>query len=143
MYLKVLGRLTQDSTIQEENQYVHLPDHQVVLNSEMESRSNSYLKTLEQDPFSPATDQAPDPELLGAMIEMGQVVKVNESVVFSALAYGQLVDRIKNHIVSHGSITVADARTMFDTSRKYILPLLEYLDQQRITQRIGDERILR
>ena len=77
------------------------------------------------------------------MIEMGQVVKVNESVVLSALAYEQLVDRIKNHIVSHGSITVADARTMFDTSRKYILPLLEYLDQQRITQRVGDERILR
>ena len=143
VYLKVLGRLTQDSTIQEENQYVHLPDHQVALSSEMESRSNSYLKTLEQDLFSPPTDQAPDPELLGAMIEMGQVVKVNESVVFSALAYEQLVDRIKNHIVSNGSITVADARTMFDTSRKYILPLLEYLDQQRITQRVGDERILR
>ena len=55
----------------------------------------------------------------------------------------QLVENIKNHIVSQGSITVADARTMFDTSRKYILPLLEYLDQQRITQRIGDERVLR
>ncbi len=32
---------------------------------------------------------------------------------------------------------------MFDTSRKYILPLLEYLDQQRITRRVGDERVLR
>ena len=77
------------------------------------------------------------------MVEMGKVVKVNESVVFSALAYDQLVENIKNHIVSQGSITVADARTMFNTSRKYILPLLEYLDQQRITQRIGDERVLR
>ena len=143
VYLKVLGRLVEDSVIEEKDQYVHLPDHLVVLSPDMEIKSESYLKILEKDLYSPPTDQAPDPELLAAMVEMGKVVKVNESVVFSASAYEQLVESIKNHIVSHGSITVADARTMFDTSRKYILPLLEYLDQQRITQRIGDERVLR
>ena len=143
VYLKVLGRLVEDSVIEEKDQYVHLPDHLVVLSPDMEIKSESYLKILEKDLYSPPTDQAPDPELLAAMVEMGKVVKVNESVVFSASAYEQLVESIKNHIVSQGSITVADARTMFDTSRKYILPLLEYLDQQRITQRIGDERVLR
>ena len=143
VYLKVLGRLVEDSVIEEKDQYVHLPDHLVVLSPDMVIKSESYLKILEEDLYSPPTDQAPDPELLAAMVEMGKVVKVNESVVFSALAYDQLVENIKNHIVSQGSITVADARTMFNTSRKYILPLLEYLDQQRITQRIGDERVLR
>ena len=143
VYLKVLGRLVEDSVIEEKDQYVHLPDHLVVLSPDMEIKSESYLKILEKDLYSPPTDQAPDPELLAAMVEMGKVVKVNESVVFSASAYEQLVESIKNHIISQGSITVADARTMFDTSRKYILPLLEYLDQQRITQRIGDERVLR
>ena len=143
VYLKVLGRLVEDSVIEEKDQYVHLPDHLVVLSPDMAIKSESYLKILEEDLYSPPTDQAPDPELLAAMVEMGKVIKVNESVVFSALAYDQLVGNIKNHIVSQGSITVADARTMFNTSRKYILPLLEYLDQQRITQRIGDERVLR
>ena len=143
VYLKVLGRLVEDSVIEEKDQYVHLPDHLVVLSPDMAIKSESYLKILEEDLYSPPTDQAPDPELLAAMVEMGKVVKVNESVVFSGLAYVQLVENIKNHIVSQGSITVADARTMFNTSRKYILPLLEYLDQQRITQRIGDERVLR
>ena len=133
----------EDLVIEEKDQYVHLPDHLVVLSPDMEIKSESYLKILEEDLYSPPTDQAPDPELLAAMVEMGKVIKVNESVVFSALAYDQLVENIKNHIVSQGSITVADARTMFNTSRKYILPLLEYLDQQRITQRIGDERVLR
>jgi hypothetical protein len=32
---------------------------------------------------------------------------------------------------------------MFDSSRKYILPLMEHLDQQQITRRNGDERVLR
>ena len=143
VYLKVLGRLVEESVIEEKDQYVHLPDHLVVLSPDMEIKSESYLKILEKDLYSPPTDQAPDPDLLAAMVEMGKVVKVNESVVFSALAYEQLVESIKTHIDSQGSISVADARNMFDTSRKYILPLLEYLDQQRITQRIGDERVLR
>ena len=52
-------------------------------------------------------------------------------------------DKIIAHLKSEGSITVADARTMFDSSRKFLLPLLEYLDQQQITRRVGDERVLR
>lgn len=38
---------------------------------------------------------------------------------------------------------MVDARSIFDTSRKYVLPLLEYTDQQRSTRRVGDERVLR
>jgi selenocysteine-specific elongation factor len=51
--------------------------------------------------------------------------------------------KIVAHIKEKGSITVAEARTMFNSSRKYVLPLLEYLDQQRITRRAGDDRVLR
>ena len=71
------------------------------------------------------------------------MVRVNESVVFAASAYRELTDQIVAHLNENGSITVADVRTMFDTSRKYSLPLLEHLDQQRITRRVGDERVLR
>ena len=52
-------------------------------------------------------------------------------------------DKIIDHLKSTGSITVGEARTMFNTSRKYVLPLLEHLDRQQITRRVGDERVLR
>ena len=143
VYLKVLSRLSADGAVVEEIQQLRLPDHQVVLTPQMEQTAATYLATLEKQPFSPPTDHPPEPELLAAMVELGQVVKVNESVVFAASAYQQLVDRVKTHIQEKGCITVAEGRTMFDTSRKYILPLLEYLDQQRITRRLGDERVLR
>ena len=55
----------------------------------------------------------------------------------------ELVDWIKNYISEHGSVNVAQVRDAFDTSRKYALALLEYLDDQRITKRVGDERVLR
>ena len=101
------------------------------------------MQALEQNPYSPPTERPPDAELLGVLIDQGQVVKVNESVVFAAAAYREMVAQITAHLEREGSITVAEARTLFDTSRKYILPLLEYLDQQRITRRVGDARALR
>ena len=54
-----------------------------------------------------------------------------------------MVERIVAHIRAHGKITVAEVRDIFSASRKYALALMEYLDQQRITRRVGDERVLR
>jgi len=39
-------------------------------------------------------------------------------------------------------MTASQARDLLGTTRKYILPLLEHLDERRITRRIGDERVL-
>ena len=143
VYLKALARLVEESCMVEEGQQVRLPDHQVTLTPELERQATAYLQSLEHDPYSPPTERHPDPELLGVLIDEGKVVKVNESVIFAAAAYRELTEKIVAHLEAKGSITVADARTMFDTSRKYILPLLEHLDQQRITRRVGDERVLR
>jgi selenocysteine-specific elongation factor len=43
----------------------------------------------------------------------------------------------------NGKITVAEVRDMFQTSRKYALAFMEHLDEQKITRRVGDERVLR
>jgi selenocysteine-specific elongation factor len=51
--------------------------------------------------------------------------------------------RIVGHLREKGTITLARVRDMFGTSRKYAQALLEHLDQQRITRRVGDERVLR
>ena len=81
--------------------------------------------------------------MLGYLIQEGRVVKVSEEVVFSQKAYGDMVDLVVRHAKTEGSITVAQARNLLGSSRKYVLPLLEHLDQQRVTRRVGDERVLR
>ena len=55
----------------------------------------------------------------------------------------EMVNQIIEYIKSQGKITMAEVRDLFHSSRKYVLPLLEYLDQQKITRRVGDERVLR
>ena len=143
VYLRALARLSGEAYLVEEGQYLRLPGHQVSLTPRMERLASEYLRALELDPYSPPTENPPDPDLLGLLIDGGKVVKVNESVVFAASAYQQMTDQIVVHIRSKGSITVAEARTLFNSTRKFVLPLLEYLDQQNVTRRVGDERVLR
>ena len=49
---------------------------------------------------------------------------------------------ITDHLRLHGKVTVAEARDILATSRKYALALLERLDEEKITRRLGDERVL-
>ena len=143
VFLKVVARLTSEGFLAEGRTSLRLPDHEVSLTPQMEQQAAAYVKSLEDEPYSPPSDQRLDPELLTVLVEDGKVVKVNESIVFSSSAYRDMSDRVVEHLKSNGSITVAEARTMFNTSRKYILPFLEYLDQQQITRRVGDDRVLR
>ena len=41
-----------------------------------------------------------------------------------------------------GAVTVAQVRDRFGTSRRYVLAILEHLDERRVTRRVGDERVL-
>ena len=142
-FSKAVLRLVADGIIAEEEGLLRLPQHQVSLSPSLQKQADSYLAALQSDPFSPPTGQGIDLQLLAFLVQDGKVVKVSEEVAFSRPAYQQMVERIVGHIKEHGSITVAQGRDLLGTSRKYVLPLLEYLDQQRVTRRVGDERVLR
>ena len=72
-----------------------------------------------------------------------RVIKAAEGIFFSARAYQAMVDAVLTHLRANGSITVAQIRDMLGTSRKYATAFIEYLGEQRMTRRIGDEWRLR
>ena len=143
VYQRAVVRLTEEAVVVDERQSLRLPDHQITLTPKMEEDATAYLKSLKKNPYSPPSERPVDSELLAVLIEQGKVVRVADGVVFDASAYREMTERIVQHLKDQGNITVAEARTMFDSSRKYILPLLEHMDQQQITRRTGDERVLR
>ena len=140
---RVAARLVSDGSVAEDDGLLHHPEHEVTLTTALAQKADSFLAALNSEPFSPPTDLAIDPELLSYLIQDGKVVKVSEEVVFAREAYQTALDRIVEHVKGKDSITVAQARNLLGSSRKYVLPLLEYLDQQRLTRRVGDERVLR
>jgi selenocysteine-specific elongation factor len=78
-----------------------------------------------------------------ALVEAGRLVRLGPDVLLLPETYDELLAWVKRTIADRGSVNVAQVRDAFDTSRKYALALLEYLDDQRITKRVGDERVLR
>ena len=137
-----LHRLLEDGILIEEGAAVRLPSHQIQLSREQQAKVDGYLQSLARNPYAPPSDIMPEPELLNFLIKQRRVVKVSDSVVFSASAYDEMVKKIMAHIKAKGKITLAETRDMFNTSRKYAQALLEHLDQEKITRRVGDERIL-
>ena len=73
----------------------------------------------------------------------GEIVRVSDGVAFAAEAYREMVERVSAHIRAHGSVTLAEVRDMLSTSRKFAQALLEHMDAERITRRVGDARVLR
>ncbi|MBC7262244.1 MAG: SelB C-terminal domain-containing protein, partial [Chloroflexi bacterium] len=124
-----------------------LADHQVVFTAEQQRQVNQLLQAFQKNPYSPPSlaesEALVGAEVLAALIEQGKLVKVSDTVLFSAEAYQKMVQAVVAHLQREGRITLAQVRDMFSTSRKYAQALLEHLDDKRITKRIGDERILR
>ena len=138
-----LPRLQEDGALVEDGPVLRRPEHARNLSNDQGKEADDYLRVLESNPYSPPTDSPVDTDVLTLLADQGKVVKVSDSVIFATSAYEEMVERISAEITKRGEITVADVRTTFGTSRKYALALLEYLDQQRITKRVGDARVLR
>jgi selenocysteine-specific elongation factor len=120
-----------------------LPGHEVKLSAAQEAAASAFLRDLDANPYAPKPDRRLDEELLAYLAEKGRVAVLGDGVVFSAAAYREMTQRVVAQLRERGRITIAEARDMFGTSRKYAQALLEHLDAQRVTQRVGEEHVLR
>jgi selenocysteine-specific elongation factor len=141
-FVPVLSKFFEEGVLKEEVAFVRLPSHRIQLSREQQTKIDAFLKALTQSPYAPPGDVMPEPELLNLLIKQRRVVKVSDNVVFAASAYDETVGKVISHIKAKGKITLAETRDMLGTSRKYAQALLEHLDQEKITRRVGDERVL-
>lgn len=78
--------------------------------------------------------------LLETLIKSGRLVRVSEDLVFHA----DVIAHIRKSLVAHKGrrFSVPEFKTWTQISRKYAIPLLEYLDRQKVTKREGDNRVV-
>jgi selenocysteine-specific elongation factor len=138
-----LQRLFDDNILVEEGAYVRLPSYQVELTQQQQAKIDAFLRALSQNPYSPPSDITLESDLLNLLIEQQRVVKVSGGVVFSASAYKEMVDKVVAYAKVKGKVTLGEVRDLLGTSRKYVQVLLEYMDEKKVTRRVGDERVLR
>ncbi len=82
-------------------------------------------------------------KVLGMLVDGGSIVRLKDDVLLHADAVKEAVELITRAIGEKGPIEAAAFRDLVGTSRKYVIPLLEHLDELGVTQRIENKRILR
>lgn len=126
---------------------VALPSHTVTLSSEQQEATDrleaAYLSSLMSPPErgQVLAREIPAP-IFDYLIDLGVLVRVGPELLFHRDAVAQAV-RIARELGEGGRpFTAGQFRDACGNTRKYAVALLEYLDSNRITVRVGDERVL-
>ncbi len=142
----LLEQAVRDGTVVIVPGYVSLKDHSVQLDDNEKKVVDRLLLKFDSNPYAPPslkeTTQEIGDDLVRFLLESGSLVQVSEDVIFKADTYEGMVDQVKEELKESGTLTVADVRDKFQTSRKYALALMEHLDAVGVTVREGDARRL-
>ncbi len=126
---------------------VHLPSHKVEFTTGQKKKIEQLLAIFRKNPYAPPSvaecEEMVGKDVLEALLEQGELIRLTSAVIFTTSTYSKMVEKIKDYLRREGNITVGQVRDLFDTSRKYALALMEHLDEQRVTKRVGDARVLR
>ena len=82
-------------------------------------------------------------EHLNFLAREGRSVKVKGDVFYAPAPLAVIREKLVGHLKVKGEITPPDFRELTGLSRKFMIPLLEYFDQEKVTIRVGDKRVLR
>jgi selenocysteine-specific elongation factor len=77
------------------------------------------------------------------LVHEGVLVKIKSEICFHRVSFEKLKEELVAYLKSHQEITTPQFKEMTKASRKYVIPLIEYFDQIKLTLRLGDKRVLR
>ncbi len=122
-------------------------DFEIRLSVEQKKLTKSLLDQFAENPTQPPSvaecKDAIGEDLYNALIVLNELKQLSNEVVFTPGSYQIMVEKLIKKIEKDGPITVAQARDMFGSSRKYMLAFLERLDAEGVTVREGDVRKLK
>ena len=148
----VLHRLVAEKQIVLSGENVKLATHKIVLKEEEEQAKQQIARVFQKAGLAvPAVKEVlaklpierPRAEkILQILLQEKALIRVSDELFFHADAIRHLRQLLAQHKAKRDRITVGTFKDLAQVSRKYAIPLLEYLDRERVTRRAGDERIL-
>jgi selenocysteine-specific elongation factor len=148
----VLERLAADKVIAMDQEVVRAFDYSVTLEgpeAKARERLTARFRELGLQVPSPddlaaevGVDRATGRKILQLLLKAQVVVRINDSMIVDREALDRLVASVRARKSVSPRLGVGDFKEISGLSRKFAVPLLEYLDAQRITRRAGDERII-
>ncbi len=153
LFNMLLAGLQKKEVLAVDRDSVRLAAHEVQLAGDDDTLKQSLLSTYAQAGLAPPSlrdvlsgfkDQKGKAQtILKILITSGDLVKINEELVFPRAAMDKLRADYQAQLVREGKATPATFKELTGLSRKYIIPLMEYFDFSKLTVRVGDHRVLR
>ncbi len=146
IFQMLVSELLKNGKLAETGQTLKLPDFEIKFSPAQQARADALLRQFAAAPY--ATPSVKDSaalvgeELLAGLIERGDLIAVSPEVLFRLEDYQQMRETVLQTLEQEGSLTAAQFRDRFNTSRKYALAFLEHLDAIGVTVRDGDVRKL-
>jgi selenocysteine-specific elongation factor len=148
-----LSSLGKKETIVSDKDNVRLAGHQVQLAGDLDSLRHNITRIYTEAGLTPPSltdvvndfkdQKAKAQSIIKLILKDGDLIKINEEMCFSSEVLGKLRDDYKAMLIKDGKATPATFKDLTGLSRKYIIPLMEYFDVNKLTVRVGDHRILR
>lgn len=146
VYSAVIRLAAEKGVVVVDGAWVRSIHHAITLTTSQQQNVDSLLECFHASPLSPPSvkecNQAIGGDLMAYLLESGRLTQVSPDVVFTIGVYNEMVEAVCHALNKGGTITVAKARDLLNTSRKYALALMEHLDAIGITVRDGDLRRL-
>jgi len=152
VFHSVLQKLAEEKKLEAVGELVHLAGRGVIMkDDEAESKkiieqafASAGLKvpSLKEVLAGLKVDRVRAQKIVTLLLRDKSLIKISDELVFHQGALMDLRQKIAALKASTPKIDVARFKDMTGVSRKYAIPLLEYLDRERVTRRVGDERVI-
>jgi len=153
LFRVLIENLAAEKVLAREGNLLRLVGHTIHLRDEERSVVDKIRKVLSENPLSPPDLKQMEKDLGIARTKLSDVIRVMERersivrVATDLYFLSDCIDKVKGllykYLSEHNEITAATFRDLLGSSRKYTIPLLEYLDREGITVRTGDTRRLK
>ncbi len=152
VFYSVLGKLAEEKTLAVSGELVHLAGRGVIMKDE-EAESKKIIEqafasaglkvpSLKEVLAGLKVDKVRAQKIVTLLLRDRLLIKISDELVFHQSALLDLRQKVAALKTTAAKIDVARFKDMTGVSRKYAIPLLEYLDRERVTRRVGDERII-
>jgi selenocysteine-specific elongation factor len=151
VFTGLLKYFEDSGVLQSQNKLITLPGYSPHPGDKESRMIEEIKKKFQENEFNPpgweeigalkGLDEAYLNEIVSYLIDSGFLFKISDNIYFSVAAIEKGKDLLTEYFSKEKELSLATARDIFNTSRKYALPLVEYYDRIRFTRRVGDMRI--
>jgi len=140
--------LINTKNIASEKGIIFLPSSKPKISPEQKILISKILKIIKDNPLNPPDEKklnsqiAGSKEIIDFLIQEGEIIKLDEGILLENKNYDMMKNKLIDFLKINGFISISQVRDLLGISRKYIIPLLNKMDQEKITQRKENNRIL-